>query len=562
MKKLSSKILNIIIVVLIILISCILLIMFFSKDNNEAEENIIPNLVVVNKNLDIPIGSYKKITANIANISNAKLIYTSSNPMIAYVDNKGLVHGLDYGKAVITISYKHTNGETYHDTCEVLVYKGNPKVTMTNASFPEGELVIPVQDEYLLPLIITPNDSYTTNIKYDLDQDGIIKINKDGQIKALKKGRVLVKVSVNNDLYQDELYVNVIEEKKSIDFIKVPTTIEFNTLTIQEEVGATIDLKYQMNPDNANEEYLNWTSSNPNIATVNNGVVTCKAIGKTSITVQALNGVNSKIEITVIEPHIEVTGISLLSSNNVNLLVGNTFQINALVTPSNATNQAINYTSSNSNIASVSENGLITAIGKGTAIITLASYDGNKKATITVNVTKPSSSSSSGSSSSGNSSSGSSSSGNNTDKYYGRICLSYKTEYDSSTVHSSCGKSAQTLDLYLNGQKIEKDSRHEMKVGETIKITVKLPTRCGTPLLLIRTNHDGGTNWEKYFSMSSSPFVNRYNTNTYKNIAQYTWTITATKKTVGYETLSQTAEQCTKMGTIKSMTRIKIKVTN
>ena len=85
---------------------------------------------------------------------------------------------------------------------------------------------------------------------------------------------------------------------------------------------------------------------------------------------------------------IKVTSVTVAPKTN-NLEVGATRQLNATIEPTNATNQKVTYESDNEAIAKVNTTGLVTAIGEGTAIITVKTADGNHTDTATVNVTEP-----------------------------------------------------------------------------------------------------------------------------------------------------------------------------
>ena len=85
---------------------------------------------------------------------------------------------------------------------------------------------------------------------------------------------------------------------------------------------------------------------------------------------------------------IAVSSVSV-SPTTVNLNIGQTNQLTPTVSPTNATNKSVTYISSNTNIATVSNTGMITAIAAGTAIITIKTVDGNKTTTCTINVAPP-----------------------------------------------------------------------------------------------------------------------------------------------------------------------------
>jgi uncharacterized protein YjdB len=85
-------------------------------------------------------------------------------------------------------------------------------------------------------------------------------------------------------------------------------------------------------------------------------------------------------------PPVAVTGVSV-SPNSASITTGTTRQLTATISPANATNQNVSWTSSNPSVATVSASGLVTAIGTGSATITVATQDGNKTATSAITVT-------------------------------------------------------------------------------------------------------------------------------------------------------------------------------
>jgi uncharacterized protein YjdB len=83
-------------------------------------------------------------------------------------------------------------------------------------------------------------------------------------------------------------------------------------------------------------------------------------------------------------PPVAVTGIAL-SHTTAEMNIGGTLQLSAYISPANATNKAVTWTSSSPNIVSVNSNGLVTAIIPGsTAVITATTADGGKSATCTI----------------------------------------------------------------------------------------------------------------------------------------------------------------------------------
>ena len=132
--------------------------------------------------------------------------------------------------------------------------------------------------------------------------------------------------------------------------------------------------------------YLSWSSSNTNIATVNqNGLVTAKKIGTATITVSTTDGSNLSASCVV-----TVTGITNISLNksSTTIYAGDTETLSATITPSDVINKTLTWSSSNTNVATVDQNGKVTAKKVGTATITATTTDGsNLSASCVVTVT-------------------------------------------------------------------------------------------------------------------------------------------------------------------------------
>lgn len=122
-------------------------------------------------------------------------------------------------------------------------------------------------------------------------------------------------------------------------------------------------------------------------------------------------------------------------------------------------------------------------------------------------------------------------------------------------------KKAQQQEIYYNGQRLQQDSLLNMKVGQTIKIKVKMTENCGKVRWLTRTNADGQKGWQEYFDAYSDPYVNRHDKSTFLPIDTFNWVITAKKKTREPVILSETTFHTTDYrDEVKSMIRIRIKV--
>ena len=163
-------------------------------------------------------------------------------------------------------------------------------------------------------------------------------------------------------------------------------TLDKTTLSLQE--GATDNLVATVAPSTATDKTVTFASSDAEVATVDNtGKVTAVKTGNVDITVTTKDGSKTAVcTLTVTAKPIAVTGVTL-DKSTLSLEVGATETLNATVAPSNASYKAVRFTSSDDAIATVDNDGLVTAVAPGSANITVESIaDGSKTATSTVTV--------------------------------------------------------------------------------------------------------------------------------------------------------------------------------
>ena len=178
---------------------------------------------------------------------------------------------------------------------------------------------------------------------------------------------------------------------------KIPSTIPTTTKPVVKKVskvglskksvtlikGRNTTIKAKVSPKNATNKKLKWTTSNAKVATVNQrGKITAKGKGTATIKVMALDGSNkyAKCKVTVKQP---VTSIKLNKKTVTLKAKGSAKQktatLRATVSPKNANNKKVKWTSSKSKIATVNSKGKVTAKKKGTCYVIATAKDGSKK---------------------------------------------------------------------------------------------------------------------------------------------------------------------------------------
>ena len=166
------------------------------------------------------------------------------------------------------------------------------------------------------------------------------------------------------------------------------TGVTLNKMSTALLVGGTETLYAGVAPSNATNQNVTWISSNTGVAVVSaGGVVTSVATGMATITVTTIDGGKTTACTVTVTPVLP-EGVTL-DRTSANITVGDTETLIATITPANATNQNVTWSSSNTAIASVSADGTITAVAVGTATITATTVAGGKTAACAVTVTAP-----------------------------------------------------------------------------------------------------------------------------------------------------------------------------
>lgn len=162
-------------------------------------------------------------------------------------------------------------------------------------------------------------------------------------------------------------------------------TLSKESLTL--EPGAKGSTQATVQPSNATNKGMKFTSSNEAVATVDGkGEITAKTEGSADITVTTVDGgKTAKLKLTVKKAVVNVTGVTV-EPKTATLDIDDTQQLTAKVAPANASDKTVTYTTKASGIATVSATGLITAKAEGKAQIVATTKDGAKTAVCDVTV--------------------------------------------------------------------------------------------------------------------------------------------------------------------------------
>ncbi len=324
------------------------------------------------KILSMYIGQTDRLTATVlpATATNKQIIWTSSDPSVATVGSStGEIKAVKTGSTVITAT---TVDGGFTANCTLTVHG---KVNVTGVAFEKSSVTVDVGVIDQLVAMISPSNASETGLIWSCSNTSVVAINQKGQFKGVKAGTAIITVKTVDGNYTAQCKVTVVQPV---------TGIRITTTDVKLAAGKSKALAWNIFPDNATNQSVEWTSSDTSVATVDqSGVVTAKKSGLTVITATTVDGgYTSTCNFTVYVP---VSGVAV-NATSIKVPKGQTRLLSATIKPSNATNKAVSWTSSNTSIVKVNEAGQVTGVAKGSATVTCKTADGAYKASCTVTV--------------------------------------------------------------------------------------------------------------------------------------------------------------------------------
>lgn len=350
---------------------------FFSACGEISVEKV--ELDVTTKTIDT--GSTFKLNATITpnDATNTKLLWSSSNSDVASVDDEGKVTGLTAGTTVITVKTED-GGKTA--TCSVTVVPAVVNVESVSLNETTKELI--KGESFTLVATVNPSNATNKNVSWSTSNASVVTVN-NGVIYAVGTGTATIKVTTENGSKIAECTVTVpVVEATSITLSG--NELSNGMITMRND-DQPITLTATVAPANTTQTDLVWTSSNENIATVNNGVITPVAGAKGSTVISVKCAENEAVMATCtvyVTRHIESVAFSQTS---LYLLTEDTKDLSTMVvfTPLEPSITDVTFTSSNTEVVSVNGS-TITAVGVGTSTIMVTTKDGSKTAELYVTV--------------------------------------------------------------------------------------------------------------------------------------------------------------------------------
>lgn len=234
----------------------------------------------------------------------------------------------------------------------------------------QTELRLPEGQTAPLSVTVLPEYASTKDVEWKSSNEEVATVSSTGEVTALKAGTATITCSAVDGSGVTATCAVTVTQVLVSSISVAPSQVALRTTE-------TAQLVATVSPENASNKELSWVSSDETVATVDaTGKVTAVKEGDAVITVLAMDGsgVTSEVKVSVVPTLAERVVLNLTS---LSLKVAGTATLSAIVTPETTTNKSVTWSSSNEAVATVSPEGLVTAVSLGEATITATAADGS-----------------------------------------------------------------------------------------------------------------------------------------------------------------------------------------
>lgn len=207
--------------------------------------------------------------------TDGQMEWRSSDTDVAEVDAEGVVKAKAKGKATITVT---TVDGRHTASCEIQVYQPVTSLNLNNET-----LTLKTGETQQLIASVSPSDADNKNVIWSSENENIARVDKDGKVTGVKAGQVWIYAeSEDDETIKAGCYVTVIQPVTGLMLDK--SSISFSQIGESEQLTAIVQ------PEDATNKDVNWTSSDQTVAIVSNGLVVCSGFGAAVIYATTVDG--------------------------------------------------------------------------------------------------------------------------------------------------------------------------------------------------------------------------------------------------------------------------------
>ena len=309
--------------------------------------------------------------------TNKQVRWSSSNPNIL-VSNGTITTSFKPGANTTTINGREALGHctitaTTEDgkkkaTCKVTVYAKT--VDVTGVTLSETTLQLNKGEDHALKATIQPGNASDKTVQWSSSDSSVASVDQDGKVTAVGGGSATIKATAGSFSATCSVSVNVPVTSISLDIHVL--SLEKGTFTV---LTATVS------PEDASDKTVQWSSSDSSVASVDqDGKVTAVEVGKAKITASA-GGFSASCSVICVS--IPVSAI-VLDRTSLSLAKGASETLTASISPREATDKTVTWSSDNPSVATVDQNGQVTAVNAGNACITASAGEVSATCEVTV----------------------------------------------------------------------------------------------------------------------------------------------------------------------------------
>ena len=266
-------------------------------------------------------------------------------------------------------------------------YEKAKNVKATSITLSQTSIVdATVGQQITLTATVLPENATDKSVTWSSSNTGVATVDAAGNVSILAEGSAVITATTNDGTNLSATCAITVPHVTIL-----ATNIALNKTSIDNaKVGDEYVIKATVFPENADDKSVTWSSTNPAVATVDsNGLVKILAEGSTVITATTNDGTNLSASCAITVPHVAVlaTSITLSQTSIADAKVGQKITLTAIVLPEDAEDKSVTWNSSDTDVAIVDANGVVTIIGEGSAVITATTNDGtNLSATCEIKV--------------------------------------------------------------------------------------------------------------------------------------------------------------------------------
>lgn len=206
--------------------------------------------------------------------TDGRLVWSSSDGSVASVDEEGVVSGKSKGEAVITVTAVDGG---YTAECRVRVYQPVTELRMDNRS-----MTVDTGEDIQLTATILPYDADNKSIVWSSDNPDVADVNGKGVVTGVKAGQTVIRATSEDEGISDFCVVTVNQPVTGVSLSK--SELSFSKIGDAEQLVASVQ------PADATNKELNWSSSDESVAIVSNGRVLCSGYGTAIVYVTTVDG--------------------------------------------------------------------------------------------------------------------------------------------------------------------------------------------------------------------------------------------------------------------------------